>query len=113
MIGGCCGTTPTEIAAIARAVEEERQPTAPFSAAERELVVAAHERPEETELAQKLGAGEWVTCVELDNLATATRFAKPHNEVYACIYYQILSTLAGIRQVTTPHAISTTPNSAK
>jgi len=66
VIGGCCGTTPTEIAAIARAVEEERQPTAPFSAAERELVVAAHERPEETELAQKLGAGEWVTCVELD-----------------------------------------------
>jgi len=41
VIGGCCGTIPTEIAAIARAVEEERQPTAPFAAAERELVVAA------------------------------------------------------------------------
>src|SRR6266699_231149 len=66
VIGGCCGTTPTEIAAIARAVEEERQPTAPFAAAERELVVAAHERPEETELARQLRAGEWVTCVELD-----------------------------------------------
>jgi methionine synthase I (cobalamin-dependent)/5,10-methylenetetrahydrofolate reductase len=66
VIGGCCGTTPTEIAAIARAVEEERQPTAPFAAAERELVAAAHERPEETELAQKLSAGEWITCVELD-----------------------------------------------
>src|SRR5881398_1316494 len=66
VIGGCCGTTPTEIAAIARAVEEERQPTAPFAAAERELVVAAHERPEETELARRLHAGEWVTCVELD-----------------------------------------------
>ncbi len=66
MIGGCCGTTPTEIAAIARAVEEERQPTVPFAAAERELVVAAHERPEETELARRLYAGEWVTCVELD-----------------------------------------------
>jgi methionine synthase I (cobalamin-dependent) len=66
VIGGCCGTTPTEIAAIARAVEEERQPTAPFAAAERELVVAAHERPEETELARKLRAGEWITCVELD-----------------------------------------------
>src|SRR5207302_162166 len=58
VIGGCCGTTPTEIAAIARAVEEERQPTAPFAAAERELVIAAHERPEETELARKLRAGE-------------------------------------------------------
>src|SRR6476646_1669038 len=66
VIGGCCGTTPTEIAAIARAVEEERQPTAPFAAAERELVVASHERPEETELARQLRAGEWVTCVELD-----------------------------------------------
>src|SRR6266516_4193824 len=58
VIGGCCGTTPTEIAAIARAVQEERQPTAPFAAAERELVVAAHERPEETELARKLRAGD-------------------------------------------------------
>jgi methionine synthase / methylenetetrahydrofolate reductase (NADH) len=67
VIGGCCGTTPTEIAAIAHAVEDERQPTAPFAAAERELAaVAAHERPEETELAQKLAAGEWITCVELD-----------------------------------------------
>jgi homocysteine S-methyltransferase len=66
VIGGCCGTTPTEIAAIARAVEEERKPTAPFATAERELVVAAHERPEETELARMLRAGEWVTSVELD-----------------------------------------------
>src|SRR5919198_260311 len=66
VIGGCCGTTPIEIAAIARAVEEERQPTAPFATAEREIVVAAHERPEETELAKKLRTGEWVTCVELD-----------------------------------------------
>jgi methionine synthase I (cobalamin-dependent)/5,10-methylenetetrahydrofolate reductase len=66
VIGGCCGTTPIEIAAIARAVEEERQPSAPFATAERELVVAAHERPEETELAEKLRTGEWITCVELD-----------------------------------------------
>jgi len=66
VIGGCCGTTPTEIAAIARAVEEEREPTAPFATAERELVVAAHERPQETELARQLAAGEWVTSVELD-----------------------------------------------
>src|SRR5205814_2910166 len=43
VIGGCCGTTPTEIAPIARAVEEERQPTVPFARAERELVTAAHD----------------------------------------------------------------------
>ena len=66
VIGGCCGTTPTEIAAIARAVEEERQPTVPFATAERELVVAAHERPRETELARQLASGDWVTSVELD-----------------------------------------------
>jgi len=66
VIGGCCGTTPTEIAAIARAVEEERKPTVPFAAAERELVTAAHERPEETDLARALQGGDWVTCVELD-----------------------------------------------
>jgi methionine synthase / methylenetetrahydrofolate reductase(NADPH) len=66
VIGGCCGTTPTEIAAIARAVEEERKPTVPFAAAERELVTAAHERPDETELARALQSGDWVTCVELD-----------------------------------------------
>src|SRR5207247_10615178 len=61
VIGGCCGTTPTEIAAIARAVAEERQPTAPFAAAEREPVVAAHERPQETDAARKLRAGDRIT----------------------------------------------------
>jgi methionine synthase I (cobalamin-dependent)/5,10-methylenetetrahydrofolate reductase len=66
VIGGCCGTTPLEIEAIARAVEEERKPTAPFAAAERELVVATHERHEETELARTLREGQWVTSVELD-----------------------------------------------
>src|SRR5881398_727820 len=89
VIGGCCGTTPTEIAAIARAVEEERQPTAPFAAAERELTVAAHERPEETELARKLRAGEWITCVELDppkggtyeSMLTVTKTLKDSGEV--------------------------------
>jgi homocysteine S-methyltransferase len=38
----------------------------PFATAERELIVAAHERPAETELARRLRAGEWVTSVELD-----------------------------------------------
>src|SRR5919199_845472 len=66
VIGGCCGTTPAEIAAIRAAVEEERKPTVPFATAERELVTATHERPEETELARMLREGEWVTSVELD-----------------------------------------------
>ena len=41
IIGGCCGTTPTEIAAIRGAVDEERRPRAPLVVRERELVVAA------------------------------------------------------------------------
>ena len=67
LIGGCCGTTPVEIAAIASAVEEEREPAAPLVVIERELVEARHgQGPYETELARMLRQGEWVTCVELD-----------------------------------------------
>jgi methionine synthase / methylenetetrahydrofolate reductase (NADH) len=67
LIGGCCGTTPVEIAAIASAVEEEREPGAPLVVVERELVEPRHgEGSYETELARMLREGEWVTCVELD-----------------------------------------------
>jgi homocysteine S-methyltransferase len=66
IIGGCCGTTPLEITAIAEAVEAGRKPTAPFEFAERELAVAAREQPRETELARKLREGEWVVSAQLD-----------------------------------------------
>jgi methionine synthase I (cobalamin-dependent)/5,10-methylenetetrahydrofolate reductase len=67
LIGGCCGTTPVEIAAIASAVEEEREPSAPLDMVERELVEPGLDRgPYETQLARMLREGEWVTCVELD-----------------------------------------------
>jgi methionine synthase I (cobalamin-dependent)/5,10-methylenetetrahydrofolate reductase len=67
LIGGCCGTTPLEIAAIASAVEEGREPSAPLDVVERELVEPRLAGgPQETELARKLREGEWVTCVELD-----------------------------------------------
>src|SRR5436305_3553306 len=66
VIGGCCGTTPTEIAAIARAVEEERRPAGPFATAERELVTAAQHAQEETQLARMLREDDWVVSVELD-----------------------------------------------
>ena len=39
LIGGCCGTTPIEIAAIRDALDEHRAPSASFAAVERELVV--------------------------------------------------------------------------
>ena len=67
LIGGCCGATPLEIAAIASAVEEEREPSAPLDVMERALPEPRLAgEAEETELARMLGAGEWVTCVELD-----------------------------------------------
>jgi methionine synthase / methylenetetrahydrofolate reductase(NADPH) len=66
LIGGCCGTTPLEIAAIASAVEEQREPSAPLEVVERELVEPRLGGARETELARKLREGEWVTCVELD-----------------------------------------------
>jgi homocysteine S-methyltransferase len=66
LIGGCCGTTPAEIAAIRSAVEEERKPRAPLQFDERELVVALGEEQRETALARAFREGEWVVTVQLD-----------------------------------------------
>ena len=66
VIGGCCGTTPAEIAAIRSAVEDERKPRAPLVFDTPELVVALGEEQRETGLSRALGAGEWVVSVQLD-----------------------------------------------
>jgi homocysteine S-methyltransferase len=67
LIGGCCGTTPLEIAAIASAVEQEQEPSAPLDVLERDLPEPRLDGgPQATELARMLREGEWVTCVELD-----------------------------------------------
>ncbi len=66
LIGGCCGTTPAQIAAIRAAVDEERAPSAPLVVRERELLAATDELPEETGLARMLRAGEFVISVQLD-----------------------------------------------
>ena len=66
VIGGCCGTTPTEIAAIASAIKEEREPSAPLVFAEREVVVAVPEHRDETELARAFREQEWVLSVQVD-----------------------------------------------
>src|SRR5438067_12049587 len=60
VIGGCCGTTPIEIAAIRAAVDEERAPRAALHFEERELVVSLGEEQGESQLEQALRAGEWV-----------------------------------------------------
>ncbi|MBD0330089.1 MAG: homocysteine S-methyltransferase family protein, partial [Thermoleophilia bacterium] len=54
IIGGCCGTTPAEIAAIRGAVEERRQARAPLAFGDRELVVALGEERRETGLERAL-----------------------------------------------------------
>ena len=66
LIGGCCGTTPAEIAAIRAAVEEERRPRAPLVFDEHELVVSLGEEQRDTGLARALRDNEWVVTVQLD-----------------------------------------------
>jgi methionine synthase / methylenetetrahydrofolate reductase(NADPH) len=67
VIGGCCGTTPLEIAAIRAAVEEERAPREPLVVAERpEIVVSTPEEPHETGLAKAFATGEWILSAQLD-----------------------------------------------
>jgi homocysteine S-methyltransferase len=66
IIGGCCGSTPTEIAAIRAAVDDERSPRTRLVVRERELVVRAAEPAQQTLLQRKLDAGEFVVSVEID-----------------------------------------------
>jgi methionine synthase I (cobalamin-dependent)/5,10-methylenetetrahydrofolate reductase len=66
IIGGCCGTTPVEIGAIAAAVTEERTARSPLVVHEREVVLSIVELPEETELARMFADEEWVVSVQLD-----------------------------------------------
>jgi homocysteine S-methyltransferase len=66
IVGGCCGTTPTEIAAIRAAVDEQRRPSAPLVVRERELVIAPPEPEHETLLQRKLRTGEFAVSVEID-----------------------------------------------
>jgi len=66
VIGGCCGTTPTEIAAIRRALEEQRAPRAPLGVVERELAVQVERDEGETRLAADLREGRWVTSIQVD-----------------------------------------------
>jgi methionine synthase I (cobalamin-dependent)/5,10-methylenetetrahydrofolate reductase len=66
IIGGCCGTTPIEIGAIAAAVKEERAPRSPLVVHEREVALSVVELAEETELSRMLADEEWVVSVQLD-----------------------------------------------
>ena len=66
IIGGCCGTTPVEIQAIADAVADQRTASSPLVVHEREVVLSVVPTAEETRLSQMLDEDEWVVSVQLD-----------------------------------------------
>ncbi len=66
VIGGCCGTTPVEIAAIRGALEAGRPPRAPLGLVERELAAAGERDEHETRLAADLREGRFVTSIQID-----------------------------------------------
>jgi homocysteine S-methyltransferase len=66
LIGGCCGTTAAQVAAIRAAVEEEREPRVSLLVVEREVAPQAPAVAERTLLHRMLEAGQWTVSVELD-----------------------------------------------
>jgi homocysteine S-methyltransferase len=66
LIGGCCGTTPAQIAAIRAAVDENRSSRAVPRAHEHRHELLPHPAEQPTELAQRLAAHEFVVSVQLD-----------------------------------------------
>ena len=66
LIGGCCGTTPTEIGAISSAIAADRAPRAPLTVIERELAVEVAREERETRLGADLREGRFVTSVQVD-----------------------------------------------
>ena len=66
IIGGCCGTTPLEIGAIAAAVTEQRSARSPLVIQEREVQLSVVATADQTELARMLDDEEWVVSVQLD-----------------------------------------------
>ena len=66
MIGGCCGTTPAQIAAIREAVDANRRPAGSFLVREREQVAPFEPATGETQLARLLREGEFAISVQVD-----------------------------------------------
>jgi homocysteine S-methyltransferase len=66
IIGGCCGTTPAQIAAIRAAVDENLEPRTPILVRERSTATQAAPGSEPTLLERLLGDGTFVVSVQLD-----------------------------------------------
>jgi homocysteine S-methyltransferase len=71
LIGGCCGTTVAQIAAIRRALEQDRAASEPIVVVERDFVVAPPPAHERTRLQEAFETQEWVVSVEIDPPAGA------------------------------------------
>jgi homocysteine S-methyltransferase len=66
LIGGCCGTTPAQVAAIREAVDANRRPAGSFLVHERKQAVPFEPATGETVLAQMLREGEFAISVQVD-----------------------------------------------
>ena len=66
IIGGCCGTTPAQIAAIRAAVDENVAPAGPLLVRERAQATRPSTTGGSTELERLLDAGTFVVSVQLD-----------------------------------------------
>lgn len=66
IVGGCCGTTPAQIAAVREAFEAGRAPRAAIEVDEPEVALTVARQVPESGLARAFREGEWVVSVELD-----------------------------------------------
>jgi methionine synthase I (cobalamin-dependent)/5,10-methylenetetrahydrofolate reductase len=66
IVGGCCGTTPAQIAAIRAAIDADAEPSATLPVRERAQVRPSAEADEPTTLERRLGEGTFVVSVQLD-----------------------------------------------
>jgi len=66
IVGGCCGTTPAQIAAVRAAFEAGRAPRAAIEVDEPEGALTVARQEPESGLARAFREGEWVVSVELD-----------------------------------------------
>jgi homocysteine S-methyltransferase len=66
LIGGCCGTTPAQIEAIAAAISEQRAPAGALFLDERALPAPPPDEHAETQLQRMFRQGEFVLSIQLD-----------------------------------------------
>jgi homocysteine S-methyltransferase len=66
LIGGCCGTTPAQVAAIREAIDANRRPAGSFLVRDRQQAVPFEPATGETQLARMLREGEFALSVQVD-----------------------------------------------